>query len=228
MAYRQATVNSGGTSLPTVSVPAGVQAGDTVIIAVTIDDATIAPTDPAGFTVMDSAIGFGVDVQSARIYYKKLTGADSGSYAMTGSSTANTWVMSAFAFSGRDTVGNPVNSTQTFTAQTTSPVSVSTTGLTAVAGDDLLVILVPDPNTSNGYAGNWTQPTGYTKPVDQSGSSGLAGAYKENVTAGATGSLSSSFTLSAGSADATSWVVRIPVLPVTTSSFIPHRMPLGV
>jgi hypothetical protein len=85
--------------------------------------------------------------------------------------------------------------------------------VTAVDDDDLLQISFP--NTSVDLAGNGslhTQPATYTErqDVEHTVYGDLAGFTKDNSAAGATGSVSSTFTVSSGTFDSAAYLVRIP------------------
>lgn len=201
-----------------MGVPAGAQTGDYVIIVLSGDDIVIAQTIP-GFTILDTQAAFSsADGQSGKVYYKKLTANDTGSYTANVAYNAP-WELTAYLFRGRDQANPPTIST--FAAQAAgvaSPAGVTTNGLTALNGDDLFVIDIPD-NTVTGSVSGFTQPSGYTSlGIVGAGFSYVLAAYKENVAAGATGSLSSTITLSSGNTGWGTWLVRIPRAPLAIDS----------
>lgn len=213
MAYRDSTSATGNNSTPSVGVPAGVQANDIVIIAISYDMQTAAvdPGDlPSGFTELDET-DITADGHTGWIGWKRLTGADSGTYDFGSVGTAADWVCQAFAFSGRHLSNPPVASTVNVqnTAQS-SPVTVTANQVTALDEDDLLWISVPDV-TSSGAGNGHTAPTNYTEQEDAENLwANLSGAVRENVSAGATGSISGTFNLSQDTAGWAAWLIRIP------------------
>jgi hypothetical protein len=141
---------------------------------------------------------------------KRLSAVDSGSYTF-GTSSAADWVCQAYAFSGRDTGNPPVASTANVqnTGQS-SPVTVNANGVTALSGDDLLWLDAPDATVTAAVTGH-TAPASYTKRQDAvQGFSDASGSTQDNVGAGATGTVSGSFTLSSGTAGYVATLVRIP------------------
>jgi len=222
MAYHDSTTGSGSSLTPAVAVPnAGgaspLQADDIVILVATIDTATadFATADwPTGFTELAEQALSG-DGHTMAVGWKRLTGADTGSYTFgsVGGGTTPDWVCQAFAFRGRHATDPPVvSATALSNAANTTPVSVTATGVTAVAGDDLLMISAPDVRGSGAGNGH-TQPTNYTEREDAENAwSNLAGFTRENVSAGATGNITATLALASDSAGWTAWLVRIPAV----------------
>lgn len=208
MAYRSSSISSatGGTRTSlTVAVPAGVQADDIVFLIGNHDGNTGSFTWPAGFTQLDSSALASPDGQLSAVAWKRLTGADSGTYTV---SFGDTFAMViAVAFSGRHTTDAPTNSKATSTSNNSSPVTVTASTVTAVAGDDLLWISAPDIAGSS--ATSHTPPSGYTERQDgQDVWSVVSAATLDNVSAGATGSVAGSFTGQSGGW--TAYLIRIP------------------
>ncbi len=213
MAYRDSTSATGNSATPSVAVPAGVAADDIVIIAISYDltAAAVDPADlPTGFTEL-AETDITADGHTAWVGWKRLTGADAGSYTFGSLGSAADWVCQAFAFSGRHTTNPPVVSTTAVqnTAQS-PPVTITANGVTAVAGDDLLWVSVPDV-TSSGSGNGHTAPASYTEAEDaELAWSNLSGAYRLNVSAGATGTVAGTFAMSADTAGWAAWLIRIP------------------
>lgn len=204
MAFRSATTaSSSGTSV-SVAVPAGVADKDIVVLVLSSDDAAMGtPTWPSGFTQLDKR-SFGTDGQSCAVAWKRLTGADTGTYTV-GNTGAYGCDISALAFSGRDTTNPPVLGSSTSSNNTGS--SVSVTGLTVVAGDDLLFAMLPDSTASTSV---FTQPSGYTQETHTSDIYGPhSTAVEQNAAAGATGTVSGSWTNGTGHGSA-AYLIRIP------------------
>jgi hypothetical protein len=214
MAYVDSTNATGNGSTPSVAVPAGVAAGDIVILACAIDvQAAVFDTGdwPSGFTEL-AETDITADGHTAAVGWKRLTGADGGTYDFGNLGASGDWVCQAFAFSGRHASNPPVISTTNVqnTAQS-SPVTVSANGVTAVDGDDLLWISAPDV-TSSGAGNGHTAPASYTEREDAENLwANLSGATRENVSAGATGTVSGTFALSQDTAGWAAWLIRIPL-----------------
>lgn len=218
MAYIDSTTGSTNTDFPSTAVPAGPQADDIVILVATIDVAA------AVFEVGDWPTGFielgEVDLtgdgQSIAIGYKRLTGADAGSYTFgdlqNGTAGALNTIAQAYLFRGRHTTNPPEISTiAANNAANANPVSVTANGVTALDGDDLLMISAPDVRTGsigNGHAA----PTDYTEREDAENDwANLAGFTRDNVSAGATGNITSVFSITGATAGWAAILVRIPV-----------------
>lgn len=214
MAYRDSTTATGNSQTPAVAVPAGVAADDIVLLAAAIDITAAAfdPADwPTGFTELAEA-DVTLDGQSMAVGWKRLTGADAGSYTF-GSVTAGAapWVCQAVALSGRHVTDPPVVSANaTSNAANTSPVTITANGVTALAGDDLVHFSMPDVNTTGAGTGH-TAPAGYTKREDDELTfANLSIATLDNAGAGATGTVAATFTMSGGTAGWAAWLVRVP------------------
>jgi hypothetical protein len=81
--------------------------------------------------------------------------------------------------------------------------------VTAVGGDDLLWLCAPDVDTSGAYTST-TLPGSYNAAEDaENGFAVLVGCYRNNVSAGATGSVSGAIVHS-NQAGWGCWLVRIP------------------
>jgi hypothetical protein len=111
---------------------------------------------------------------------------------------------------GRSTTNPPVVTVSTSTASNASPVSCVATGHTCAAGDDDLIIVIPDV-TASGVADIFTPPAGYTSlTASESGFLSIYLALRENHPGGATGDLTSTLTLTSGAAGYICYHVRIP------------------
>jgi hypothetical protein len=221
VAYLDSTTASGASPTPSVAVPAGVQADNIVILVCGMDDATAVfeTADwPAGFTELGEVTLTG-DGQEVAVGWKRLTGADSGSYTF-GSVTANPspdWVCQAYAFSGRHKLSPPVISTiAENNAANTTPVSVTANGVTAVDGDDLLMLSVPDVRAS-GAANGHDAPASYVEREDAENLwANLAGFTRDGVNAGATGNITATLNLSTSSSGWAAILVRLPSEVIST------------
>jgi hypothetical protein len=223
VAYRDSTTNSGSSATPSVAVPAGVQAGDIVIVAVGID-ATAAAFDPAdlptGFTEL-AETDITLDGHTGWVGWKRLSGADAGSYTFGNVGASGDWVCQAIALSGRHATNPPVASATATGSDTTSadPAAIAANGVTAVTGDDLVWVSVPDVNAS-GTGNGHTPPASFTEAEDAENLwANLSIAYRENVAAGATGTVTGSFAFTASTGWAT-WLVRVPAAPVAVDATV--------
>ncbi len=68
--------SSSSASTHRVAVPGGVQAGDTMVLYLTLNDSTVTPAAPAGWTALDNVTGTGV---IGRSWSRTATAADAGS-----------------------------------------------------------------------------------------------------------------------------------------------------
>lgn len=220
MALRQSTSNNGASGSINTTVPAGVQSGDIVILSATNDYVgyDFASIKPSGFTTLyTSAIT--TDGQTVWIGWKRLTGADSGSYTFTDAGNPGAWVCQAVALSGRHATNNPVATENIQNTGQTNPVTVTATGVTAVAGDDLVWVSGPDVSAT-GIGNGHTPPTNYSELQDQeNGFSNLSIALRENVSAGATGNISGTFAITSGTSGWVAYLVRVPAA-VTNTTFL--------
>lgn len=213
MAYRDSTTNSGQSTTPSVAVPSGATTDDIVILAASIDSNSAAFDSgdlPAGFTELREQ-QCTADRQTSWIGWKRLTEADAGSYTFGNVGANAHWVCQAVALSGRHTADPPVASAAAVqnTAQS-SPVSVGANGVTALDGDDLVWCGCGDVLTSGGGDG-FTPPSDYTEAEDAENvwvNQSLA--YRANVSAGATGTVTGTFALSSGTSGWIAFLVRVP------------------
>jgi hypothetical protein len=217
MAYRDSTSAAGFSNTAATAVPTGVQAGDIVVIALSYDSADEDLTSrwPSGFTeLFDSNLT--TDTQSVGLAWKRLTGSDSGSYTCGTFSATDDWAMVAVAFSGRHGTNPPVATEVVHDSGDTSPVSVAASGVTAVAGDDLLWVSGPDITTVSSAAGH-TAPTDFIEreDADNGAWAQLGAASRDNVSGGATGTITGTLTLTSGTAAWVAYLVRIPALVST-------------
>lgn len=218
MAYHDSTTANGIDTSPSVAVPNGgggspLAADDIVILILTLDNAAIsiaAGSLPSGFTEI-AEVDNSLDGQTTWLGWKRLTGADTGSYTFGDLGDENDWVLNAIAFRGRHTTDPPVKSTDASSnSGNTSPVSITANGVTAVSGDDLCWVGAADVSAT-GIANVFTQPTDFTSAESGERAFSWAGAaYRNNVSAGATGSITGTLTLTSGTSGWVAWVVRIP------------------
>jgi len=236
MAFRSASGSNGITGTMSAPVPSGIQANDIAIIWCSVDDTTrdFSASLPTGFTLLDQQT-VSADGQKVGLAWKRCTGGESGTFAWTGTANTAFWACSAFLFSGRDTGNPPVASTANLNSSAnTPPVTANANGVTALAGDDLAWLIGMDMVSGGGItSGNTTPPSGYTEQSDNPATtwSWTAGATKDGVGAGATGTVSGSFTWTPGapSSGYCAWLVRIPTgaTPAILKPQQPLLMPLS-
>lgn len=214
MAYRSSSNTTGSTTTITLPVPTGAATDDIAIIAVNVDNQPHGTwTWPTGFTELAGTNGTAIaspDGHTQAIAWKRLTGADSGNYTIT-YTNGNDYVAECALFSGRDTGNPPVAATvATNTSANSSPVSVGSNGVTASDGDDLIWIGGIDV-TSSGIGNGCAAPSGYQERQDvELGWSNLSIATQDNVSAGATGTVTGTYSLASGTAGWIAHLVRIP------------------
>lgn len=234
MALRSSSsVNSGSgfTNTLTVSAPSGVAQNDIVILAWQNGaSATSTVTWPSGFTELVNASGTTAGT-TYRIAWKREGASPPSSYTVS-SSTTDYCVLIAAAYANRSTTAAP---TYQLTVQSTgqvSPISINAGGVTAAAGDDIgWFVGVTASGGSSLSASAFTAPTNYTLRQDSHcaayHTSGFAS--RDNVSAGATGTLTGGWSYS--SVNSNYWqavVIAIPAGPWTTSKGFNFRATSGI
>lgn len=237
MSLVDSTIATGNSTTPTVAVPAGVAAGDYVVLAAGYDSNGANFGTPAGFTAF-AGLGdisqSGPDGNRFAFLWKELTGADAGSYAFPAMGAGSDWTVIAAAFRGRKTVANggtpQVNTLGQDTGTITSPRSaVAGGGLNVSLGDDVLWVCLPDITVSASFTGG-TVPAGFTEIED--GNLGFAAGFagvRENVAAASltVGDLTGSFTFSSGNSGFVVLAVRLPIIDATPLPWVDQRERLG-
>ena len=187
MAFRSSSLLAGaGTNGAAVPVPTGATNLDIAVVGLYIED-TITITPPLGFTLKADLRTSATLRGGLVVYWKRLTGADSGTYSFTWTGTP--WRgANCGLWSGRATSGDPFDGT-VGTAEST--VGVTTLNVST------------SPAGSNGDAvGFWTSfnggtsftpPTNYTERADNSDVMCLDS--RDAVTSGSTGSISATATI---------------------------------
>lgn len=210
MAYRSSSSTSGATTTITVPVPAGAATNDIAILVVSIDNTTHGTiTWPSGFTEFYDTELTGPDGHTQGMAWKRLTGADSGNYTIT-YGNGNDYVAMCVLFSGRDTTNPPVHNYASSTSSNTSPISVNATAVTASDGDDMMWVGGLDV-TASGAGNGCAAPTNYTECQDvENGWANASVATRDNVSAGSTGTVTGTYSLSSNAAGWQSSLIRIP------------------
>jgi hypothetical protein len=165
-----------------VPVPSGVASGDIVLVHF-YAESTTAVTPPAGFaelTFSPTPATTGTVTQQ-RVFWKRATGADSGTYTFTTGASVYSEATSS-RYTGVQGTGTPVevlaSAQRSGTASTSSP---SVTGTTS-HNNELLV-----HGTTHWNVGAASAPTGFIELFDNA--STLQGSTKPQATAGTTGAV---------------------------------------
>lgn len=199
MAYSNSASATGNSTTPSVS-RTGVNSGDVVYLACTYDSAAATFTWPSGFSEL-AQVDLTLDGHTTGYARKVAGGAEPATYDITigGSPGAQDWCLAWVAFSGRDTTTpETAKSSASSNASNASPVSVNGTAIVAVAGDDGLMISLPDVNAS-GIGNGHAAPSNYTERIDvELAFSNLAIFTRDNMSAGSTGTVTATFSLTSG------------------------------
>lgn len=191
------TLLGAGTSAPAFAVPASVANNDIIVVKAYIDGNATVTAMPSGFVHVTGspqpvATGAGFGEHSLVVAWKRATGADSGTYGFTLSSS--TFVYGhAERYPGAQTTGDPwditdVDQSGAVNVSTAPAVSGTTTGPNR--------LLVYAATNHNGDSGVWSPPTGLTQR--SSGGSGVTNVEASDVaqvSAGATGNKSATHTV---------------------------------
>lgn len=211
-----------GTTL-TGSAPSGTAAGDYLAAMVVLDGVTAdTVTPPSGWTSRGS-FGFlsgAPDGAHVEIFDKIATGADS--YAWS-TSVNNACVLIVGAWSGRNQT-NPRTFLTTSTPNTTAnatPVSVNLTSGTAATGDDVAYFAMADITVGTDTWG-FSPVSTFTEQNDAQTTFAFGTLdTKDNVAAGALGTLTSTATRSAGTG-AAGWGGFVISIAAATGGFAPR------
>ena len=220
MAYRSSSVsvtNGQGTS-GTVPVPTGAAIDDIAIIGASIDNAAGQTFNwGTGFTELRDTDLASPDGHNGSIAWKRLTAADTGNYTVSWTANAD-YLLQCVLFSGRHTTDPPVAATAaTDTNANTSPITVTSNAVTAIDGDDLLWVALPDVTAGNGGT-SFSPPTDFTERTDtvDAGTNGwctMSMATRDNVSAGSTGGIAGTFVASSTAG----WVAHLVRIPTSAA-----------
>jgi hypothetical protein len=192
VAFRSSSSNAGNASSLEITAPSGIQEGD-ILIAFWSQggsgSATI--TWPDGFTLLDSVLVPAAD-NTNRVAIKVATSSEPSSYTIS-SNASDYCVAGIAAFSGRDTEATPTVQTTSAPTAVEAPIAVDLAGVTAAEGDDIVWIGMRVPSAGGSLTSPlWTPPSSYTERIDQNAAFYISAslATRDNVSAGATGTLS--------------------------------------
>jgi hypothetical protein len=201
VSYRAGSYNSAtsSTSSVTITNATGHASGDLLLLKITLDGATGTITWPSGFTQIVQYNLTNPDGATVGIAYKFDSGSEPSTYTISYTYPTTGTMVSCSAWQNVDTTSPYTLSTvSNYTGNASTPISVAITGLTAVIGDALLLIGGID---STSGSDTWSAATiaGFTALQNQSfnWSNGFL-QYKENYTAGATGTITVTSTRTAG------------------------------
>lgn len=198
-----------------VAVPAGAASGDVALVALGRWDAggnNPTVTAPAGFT-RKIQINSDDTLAKLEVWWKRLTGADSGTYSFSWPTTSQYATCEAALFTGCVATGDPISNTGSSSGQSATFASISAT-LNDTAGGLFWCCY-------NDYGGLHTPPTNFTEIADNDcGSS----AYRIPGSSGSQTASGASYASTAGSNGA----LLVTLEPVVANTAIPGRPPLYV
>lgn len=212
MAFRSAsTPATGNGTAVSIAKPAGVAANDIVLLFVTTDVSGKTCSTPTGFAAFPANNQATPDGHSNFAFWRRFDGGEGANITATIGGSGDDWIAQAAAWSDRNTTDPPVVTLTTpNTSSNASPVSVALAGVTALSGDDIAWWGTLD-KTSNAVSWTFASPASYTEASDtNNGWCASSLAYRDNVSAGATGTLTGTATGSGGSSGFAGYVVRIP------------------
>ncbi len=220
MTFRSSvTTQSSGTAALLGNLPAGVVNGDVLLAWLLQDNAAAVITTPGAWTLIGSATHAAStpDGGVARLY-SRIASSEPASYTWTSNQTSAATIQIA-AWSGRSGVTTVSTATLNTVANAT-PVAVAITGLTAAAGDDLAWFGNLD-QTAGTDTWTWSTVSGFTPREAASNANFISAAIQsqDNFAGGATGTLTSTATRSAGTG-ATGFSGFVVALPVAGSGVL--------
>lgn len=186
-------------------VPSGVVAGDIVLVHLYVEALAAAITPPTGFseiTFTPAPGGFGTAGWDSmqRVYWKRATGADTGTYTFAHPSV---WTSGAATrYSGCVATGTPVEVLGSAWRASDATVTPAVSG-TTLGANRLLVW-----GGLSGLSVSWAPPAGFTERFDSGGTGEIGVATLAQLAAGATGSLTG--TASAASAQSATLLGLLP------------------
>lgn len=221
-AYVDCSSTSGTASSLVVTAPTGIQDGH-ILIASAVWGGSSAQTItwPAGFTELSvSSTALGIVGSTFKSAWKRAS-SESGNYTIQGQQNELA-VAAMCVYSGRHASNNPAAVSTISDTSSASPVSAAATGVTAVAGDDIVYLMA-----QNDGGDQWahTPPASYTEREEVSPGSwvSLSASDRENVSAGATGTLTGTLTAAGNNGGFGVVVIRIPAAAGGASGLLLRR-----
>ena len=181
MAYRSSSQLAGSNSATAaVPVPSAAASGDIAVVGIYKEN-TAAITPPAGFTQKAALTTSGTARGTLYVFWKRLTGADSGTYSFTW--TGSTFrAAAAGLWSGRIATGDPFDGTVGTAESTSGVTTLNVSTSPAAANGDAVGFW-----TNFNGGGAFTAPTNYTERQEASGVITLD--TRDAVTSGSTGNV---------------------------------------
>jgi hypothetical protein len=189
-----------------VNKPTGTANGDLVLLFGVCHGASQTITAPAGFTQIGSTTS---STSMSMAVFRKTASSEPATYTVTFSDANNITI--AATYRGQNATPIDASSAAAYNIASASPVTTSSpTATTATANARVLWIAGVDASV-DGPTYGFTVPGGYTSRVttDNGSFCGLAFADQVKVSAGATGVISGSTTISSGTANTVGFTVAI-------------------
>lgn len=226
--FRTSAAASGNSATPTIANP-GVQHNDRVLILIVQDGfAFTVNAVPRGFVEIVNASISTPDGQLIRLFELKRAGIDEPANYVFTISAASSWQMVIGVWSGRHWTAAATFATLTSVAiAQPSPIALTGTTGTAVAGDDLAVFVGLDFST---ISDRWTIDSwgqSLVERADITADWGTAAfASRDNISAGAFGVVTATGTETVGTTGAGSSVIAV-ALPVAATEANQYTTPTG-
>jgi hypothetical protein len=201
-----------------VPVPAGVVADDIVLVLLYVET-THAVTPPAGFAEAPASpadVSAGIQSHDLHVYWRRATGADSGTYGFTLAAGVGWRSGVAMTISGCIATGSPFDTgtgaPNSAVKTTTADGSVPAVSLTTTGPDRLLVWMA---SCYNG-GGTFDTVPGFTENIDPGAGESWAVDTKVQAVAGPSGSLTSAYGVAGATA---AWLgALLPIPDVVTDT----------
>ena len=225
MAYRSSVTSTSNVSGTLGGTPTGLAAHD-YLCGVYVGDGSGTPTVPTGWTSRLNQDQATPDGQIFRFADKlDATGSDAVGWT-TVSSTGNSVINACWSGRNNTTPRTALVGTTDTTARS-SGFAETITGVTAAGGDDIAVFMQTD-ETASSNAWSFSTITSYTEREDVATADWMAVGLdtRDNVSAGATGSLSCTISSAAGTTGFGAIVVAIAA--ATAAASIPLLTTMGV
>jgi len=222
MAYRSSSTATGNSTAITGTAPVGTAAGDRLLAFLSIDwpdDVVTPPANDGWVQISTNSVAF--DGQTL-FTFEKMVATGSDSYAFTNITRATRFCIQVVALTGRHGVTASTVSTTKDSTSLTSPVSISLTGVTANNHDDIVVFTTLDQVANATW--NFSTITNYTEVLDfNEGFAVTCGTQiRDDVSSGATGSLATTATRTAGTGNV-GWGGFVVAVPVNTQPRVVNR-----
>ncbi len=188
MAHRSSAGLSGGNgATANVPVPAGAASGDIAVVGIYKENTAAITTVPSGFTLKTSLTTSGTTRGTLYVYWKRLTGADAGTYNFAWSGNTFRGAVSGL-WSGRAGAGDPFDGTVGAAENAAIATTLNVSTSPAAANGDAVGIWT---NFTGGNA--YTPPTNYTERQDLDV---ITLDTRDAVASGSTGSISATSNVS--------------------------------